>query len=428
MTESKESSLNSILPADWEILPFKSVYKTSKGLSITKADLVEKGVPVINYGQIHSKTSTFFDSCNLPFVPQSYLNESARLERGDIVFADTSEDINGSGNFSIKDSDEIILAGYHNVIAKPIKEVNYRWIGYVLESSLFKSQIQSKVKGVKVFSITQRMINNTKIWLPPKEIQKKIIDVLDNNTAFIDEIIKKTQASIAKLKLYKQSIVTEALTKGHNRDVHLKSSGIEWAKQIPENWSTVKMKRLFSITKIIANSNEFDVLSVTQQGLKIKDLDANKGQYSNDYSKYQIVKPGYFVMNHMDLLTGWVDYSKYEGVTSPDYRVFKIVEANFVFPAYYLYLFQMLYTNKIFYGSGQGVSSLGRWRLQTDKFNNFYIPLPPYEEQVEIAEYLQKELLRIDNLLEKKQLLIEKFETYKKSLIYEYVTGKKAVE
>ena len=77
-------------------------------------------------------------------------------------------------------------------------------------------------------------------------------------------------------------------------------------------------------------------------------------------------------MNHMDLLTGWVDISKFSGVTSPDYRVFKLINNKKYFDKYYLYIMQMCYTNKIFYSLGQGVSNLGRWRLQSDKFMNFF--------------------------------------------------------
>ena len=88
---------------------------------------------------------------------------------------------------------------------------------------------------------------------------------------------------------------------------------------------------------------------------------------------------------------------------------------------------QMCYTNRIFYGLGQGVSGLGRWRLQADKFLNFTIPVPSYEEQKEIADYLDKKCAEIDTLIEKKTALLAEMESYKKSVIYEYVTGKKEV-
>ena len=157
-------------------------------------------------------------------------------------------------------------------------------------------------------------------------------------------------------------------------------------------------------------------------------MSKNEGQIAENYSNYQLVNIGDFAMNHMDLLTGWVDVSKYEGVTSPDYRVFVFQKPKEYSKEYYLYFMQMCYTNKIFYGLGQGVSGMGRWRLQADKFLNFTVTVPALEEQKEIAAYLDKKCSEIDKLIEKKEQLITELETYKKSLIYEYVTGKKEVK
>ena len=169
------------------------------------------------------------------------------------------------------------------------------------------------------------------------------------------------------------------------------------------------------------------MLSITQKGIKPKDLSKNEGQLAENYSNYQLVHIDDFAMNHMDLLTGWVDISKYEGVTSPDYRVFQLINKGSCHAKYYLYLMQMCYTNRIFYGLGQGVSGLGRWRLQADKFLNFTIMLPSYGEQKEIADYLDNKVNEFDRLIQKKEQYLTEIENYKKSLIYEYVTGKKEV-
>ena len=88
---------------------------------------------------------------------------------------------------------------------------------------------------------------------------------------------------------------------------------------------------------------------------------------------------------------------------------------------------QCCYMNRIFYSLGQGVSNLGRWRLQTSTFLNFKIPVPPFEEQNQIAKYLEKKCMEIDAVFSEKQKQLETLEQYKKSLIYEYVTGKREV-
>ena len=132
-------------------------------------------------------------------------------------------------------------------------------------------------------------------------------------------------------------------------------------------------------------------------------------------------------MNHMDLLTGWVDISKYAGVTSPDYRVFQLQNIEENCPRYFLYMMQMCYMDKIFYGLGQGVSGMGRWRLQADKFLNFLITVPSKDEQEKIAEYLDRKCSQIDTLISQKEQFITELEKYKQSLIYEYVTGKRVL-
>ena len=147
---------------------------------------------------------------------------------------------------------------------------------------------------------------------------------------------------------------------------------------------------------------------------------------AQSYEKYQIVNKGDFAMNHMDLLTGWVDISKYDGVTSPDYRVFTLKDKNME-RKYFLYVFQSYYKNKVFYGFGQGVSNMGRWRLPAVNFNKITIPVPPIEEQEKIVNYLDLKCNQIDKLIEIKQQKIEKLNEYKKSLIYECVTSKKEI-
>ena len=160
----------------------------------------------------------------------------------------------------------------------------------------------------------------------------------------------------------------------------MKDSGSQWFGVIPEKWQMMRMRYLFHIQKDIAGEEGYTVLSITQRGIKVKDLSKNEGQMAADYSNYQLVHKGDFAMNHMDLLTGWVDISEFDGVTSPDYRVFVLDDKSQNYDKYYLYMMQMCYTNRIFYGLGQGVSGLGRWRLQADKFLNFEVPVPPENE------------------------------------------------
>lgn len=201
----------------------------------------------------------------------------------------------------------------------------------------------------------------------------------------------------------------------------MKPSREKWLGEIPASWKTFRLKHIFSIKKDIAGEEGHIVLSVTQKGIRPKAM-SEKGQFAQDYSKYQLVNHGDFVMNHMDLLTGWVDISQFDGVTSPDYRVFINTKPDQFDSGYYRYIFQLCYSAHIFYGLGQGVAGFGRWRLPSDMFLNFVLPAPSISEQHAIAAYLDDRVAQIDSIIAEAQASIEKYKQWKAAKIYEAVT------
>lgn len=194
-----------------------------------------------------------------------------------------------------------------------------------------------------------------------------------------------------------------------------------WLNNIPSTWATKKLKHVVEIRKRIAGREGPDVLSITQQGIKIKDIESGEGQLAADYSNYQLVHQGEFAMNHMDLLTGYVDISKFDGVVSPDYRVFANVDVE-VLDEYLLFLFQMGYKQGIFFKFGQGVSLLGRWRFPADNFNNFSIPIPSLEEQKKIVSFLVEKTAKIDQAISVKEQQIDLLRERKQIIIQNAVT------
>lgn len=412
---TKDSGVDWIgeIPKNWELTKVKRIGQYINGYAFKPDEWSDSGLPIIRIQNLtnHQKDFNRFkgeiDSKYLITEDDYLISWSATLD----VFKWTRED------------------GYLNQhIFKAIPNldvIDYCYF-YWLASAFIKEMANDK-HGSAMQHVTKPIFDNFKIPLPSLSIQKQINSILDKKVTQIDFILKKTKQSIEEFKKYKQALITESVTKGLNRDMKMKDSRIEWIGEIPEHWEVNKLKRSFKIKKDIANELGYEILSVTQKGLKIKDITSNGGQISADYSKYQIVEPNDFVMNHMDLLTGWVDCSKVKGVTSPDYRVFKAIDPLLVNNQYYNYIFQACYSNKIFYGLGQGVSHLGRWRLPTDNFLNFFIPIAPLNEQKQIVDYLDEKTIHIDSLIQSKVNIIAKLEEYKNSLICEYVTGKKEV-
>ncbi|MEE3485665.1 MAG: restriction endonuclease subunit S [Bacteroidales bacterium] len=201
---------------DWKICRMKDVFSFSKGLSITKADLVETGIPVISYGQIHSKQnkSVEIDDSLIRYVPESYLatEKNALTEQYDFIFADTSEDLEGCGNNVYVDRNETLFAGYHTIILRNRKHQDNKFLAYLFLSDSWRIQIRKSVCGIKVFSITQSDLAPVKIRIPPKAKQKQIVNYLDKKTSAIDSIVEKITKEIDTLKIYRRALVNEAVT------------------------------------------------------------------------------------------------------------------------------------------------------------------------------------------------------------------------
>ena len=201
-----------------------------------------------------------------------------------------------------------------------------------------------------------------------------------------------------------------------------RDSGVDWIGEIPAHWQMRRLRSLVEIKKRIAGVEGPEVLSITQRGIKVRDIDSNDGQLAETYAHYQIVEAGDFAMNHMDLLTGWVDLAKQDGVTSPDYRVFTLRPGSDSNPNYLLRILQNGYSSRIFYAFGQGASHFGRWRLPTDAFQDFVVPLPPLHEQVDIANFLNRETTKIEALVEGQRQLIKLLKEKRQALISQAVT------
>jgi type I restriction enzyme S subunit len=204
------------IPEHWEVHPFKAYYKTTKGLNITKENLVESGVPVISYGQIHSKLNMGTSISNelIRYVPETYLdsNPECLSKKFDMFFADTSEDREGAGNVAFIDIDTPIFAGYHTIIARPNDEIKTKYFAYLTKTDAWRTQIRNSVSGVKVFSISQKLINRAYIIIPSPIEQQAIADYLDSKCAEIDELVAVKQQKIETLKEYKKSLIYEYVT------------------------------------------------------------------------------------------------------------------------------------------------------------------------------------------------------------------------
>jgi type I restriction enzyme S subunit len=261
------------------------------------------------------------------------------------------------------------------------------------------------------------------ILFPPAEEQQRIADFLDAKCAEIDALTADIQTQIDTLEQYKRSVITETVTKGLNPNAEMKDSGIEWVGKMPLAWDAVPNKYLmYKVKNICPVYNGEDILSLTTNGVIIRDLNGG-GKMPTSFDGYQKVTPGNLLMClfDIDVTPRCIGLVKNFGLTSPAYSQF-VMRTGAYAPYYYYYYLMVDYTKELLH-----MAKNLRHSLTEDQLGAIKAPNPPYEEQVQIAEFLDKKCVEINLVIEDKNRQLATLDEYKKSLIFEYVTGKKKV-
>lgn len=309
------------------------------------------------------------------------------------------------------------------------------YYNYIFQTRVFQTSLKGLGNGILDIRmrIPMEKLNNVILPIPPLEEQEKIANYLDKKVSDIDLIIEKTRATIEDYKKYKQSIITEAVTKGINPNVEMKDSGVEWIGEVPREWEVKKLKYVAQLNPKIDMDHLEETSEVTFTPMeKIKNgyFINNKGIWGNNNSSYTNYSENDIVMAKVTpcFENGNIAIMKglYNNIGFGSSELF-VFRSNKNIKKEYLFYFLR---NEIFKNLGKnnmtGVGGLKR--VSSEFILNFNVSVPPLEEQNQIAEYLDKKTSEIDTLITKKEALIAELEEYKKSLIYECVTGKKEIK
>ena len=303
-----------------------------------------------------------------------------------------------------------------------------RFLRYWMIDQSFIDEVDNSTYGAKMPRANSNFILNLAIPRISYNEQNKIANYLDAKCADIDALQQDLQSEIEALKEYKKSVITEAVTKGLNKNVEMKDSGIPWCPRIPKHWVPTNPKALFHQRKERARENDKQLTASQKHGIVFQDdfmkIENQKVvTVAKDFDILKHVEPNDFVIS-MRSFQGGLEFSELSGCISSAY-VMLVPNCNLVYPPFYRWLFKSdKYINAI-----QSTTNLIR-DGQAMRFANFVmVPLfiIPLDEQQRIADYLNKKCSKIDSIIQKKQELLANLDTYKKSLIYEYVTGKKEV-
>lgn len=431
------TSINEVqlqVPSSWQIRPLKSVASFRKGLSILKTDLSDEGVRVISYGQIHDKSNVGVKLADglLRYIPQELTrgDSGARLRYGDLVFADTSEDLEGAGNAVFVDTGDEVFAGYHTVICRLHDEnVLPKFLAYVVNSECWRSQVRRQVSGVKVFSITQRILSSTYVQFPDYPEQQRIVQLLDVETAKIDQAMSLLRWELETMEQLKKSLIYEAVTKGLDPTVPMKPSGVEWIGDIPEHWRTTRIKYIAPAW----NGLTYDPADVSDTGTPV----LRSGNIQNGELDLQsLVRVVGSIPEKAFARSGDILICSRNGSRNLIGKNALIRQDGYAFGAFMMIARPTVNSQYFYYLLNSGIfdfylptyltSTVNQ--LTGTNFGNMIVPITDdLDEQLVIVEELNTKCKALDVAMEKKCAQLSLLRKERDSVIFEYVTGKRRV-
>lgn len=425
--EMKDSGIEWIgaKPATWQVALASQVFSQVK---CKNTGLVEQNLLSLSYGKIKRKSI----DATAGLLPESFDGYNV-IERDDIVLRLTDLQ-NDHKSLRVGRTTErgIITSAYLSI--RPSKNHDSQFLYYYLHSFDICKGLYGMGSGVRQ-GLNWDDIKRLQILVPPQSEQQQIASFLDRKCAEIDSVIADTQHTIEEYKKLRQSVITEAVTKGIRGERPMKDSGIEWIGEIPVEWEIRKLFRaidnLGDIGHYMPNSVDTGIPYLMTGDLKEKlsdvDFDSCKMVSLDDYqtlsSKIKANKGDIIFARYATIGTVcFVDIEK-EFLVSYSCLTIKPTE-NLLLGRF---LFYYLKSSAFFEEVNQYINSNTQANVGLDSMTKAKVILPKIEEQTQIADYLDKKCAEIDTLIAKKTALLEELESYKKSVIYEYVTGKKEI-
>lgn len=409
------------IPKHWEVRKVKYIVHFINGYAFNSALYDDRGnCNIVRIGDINNGTIIYDDIIKVN--ANEYYLKKFRIKKHDILLAMSGATV-GKIAYIKNDLHNFFVNQRVGIIRCPYNKFFY----FFLSTNYFNEYIKLFSTGSAQPNISLEYFNYFYTTFPPLEEQKKIADFLDKKVSEIENLIDDTKKLIEKYREYKQSIITETVTKGLNNNVEMKESGIEWIGQIPKHWKIKLVKELFyNVNNKNIGVKEKNLLSLSYGKIIQKDIYKNDGLVPANFNNYNIIKYDDIVLRLTDLQNDKkslrVGHVREKGIITSAYITLRPI-SNYS-TRYYYFLLHFYDICKYFYGLGSGV----RQSLSFEEVKKILVLFPPLNEQEEIVKYLDYKCSQIDNIIEEKQSLLEKLEEYKKSLIYEYVTGKKQVE
>lgn len=406
------------IPDDWEVRKLLSLFKEHKDRN---KNLEEQNLLSLSYGKIKRKDINNNDG----LLPASFETYNI-VEKGDIVFRLTDlQNDKRSLRTGIVTQRGIITSAY--VTIRPKIKLDSRFYHYLYHMYDICKVFYGMGDGVRQ-GMGFEDLKNIPTLIPPLKTQQRIADYLDEKCGEIDATIAKQKESIEKLKAYKQSLISETVTKGLDKSAPLKPSGIEWIGDIPAHWEVCKIKNHCNLkTGSTPSSKDLSMFDGTENWFTPSDFTENYMLKNSlrrlnakvfDQNLVPIFPPLSVLIVGIGATTGKVGFTTSK--SSSNQQITAIIPKNKnIFPKFLL--FWMIANTKMIRETALFTTLP---ILNNDTLGNATLLIPPYKEQLELASYIENKNIEIDVIINKKQNIIQKLDAYKKSLIFECVTGK----
>ena len=422
MREMKDSGIEWIgeIPKDWKLIKIGNIYDERK---IKVSDKDYEPLSVTKNGIVPQLES----------AAKSNDNDNRKLIKKNDFVINSRSDRRGSCGISNYDGSCSLI----NTVLKPRDYMINQYYNYVFRSELFADEFYKWGSGIVNDLWTTKWTSMKKIYIPYPELnqQEKIANFLDDKCNKIDQMIAKEQEEIEKLKEYKQSIITETVTKGLNSNVEMKDSGNVIVGLIPSNWEVIKLKR---IAKQFYRGSGITKEEIVENG------ETACVRYGEIYTRYDIFFDTCLTKTNKNKLSNLQYFSYGDILFTLTGELVEEIGKSIVYlgtqeclaggdiaimkhnqnPKFLGYA---LRSDSSIAQKGYGKSKLKVVHTSVSHLGDIMIALPNLEEQSKIVQFLDKKINNINLLIMNRNKIIEKLMSYKKSLIYEVVTGKKEV-
>lgn len=410
----KESGVEWIgkVPSHWEIMPLKFTGTFGNGLTYSPKDVVDNGILVLRSSNIQNSSLSFEDNVYVSNVSKVLL-----VQKGDVIICSRNGSAALVGKSAFIDKD--INATFGAFMMRYIPKINKKYGFYLFQTAI--GRYKGYFATTTINQLTKSTIGEMKVPLANTEEQTAIVDFLDNKCSEIDKVISAQQKRIALLQELKQSVITHAVTKGLNPNVEMDATEEDWINRLPASWGKAKLKYYIHLVNGRAYSQPELLSEGKYKVLRVGNFFTNDTWY---YSNMELEEDKY--CNNGDLLYAWsASFGPYiwnQDKTIYHYHIWKVCYKECMDKMYVYYLLKAITNFKL--GDIHGSTMV---HITMESMNNSVIPIPSFDEQKDIATFLDKKCASIDNALTKAQHQVELLQKYKQSLITEVVTGKRKV-